>query len=418
MKKTIYLLVSMLVISAMLVGCTAEQQALWDANLKSNEVTSFAADLEMAMSLDGEEILYGINIQSVKTSDMAMKIYALADMKMEGMSVKFDLWYDLDFTNPEDIKALIVYKLPTGLDPSLTKDYYYMDLKEMFAEIPADYIKGLVSSDSAADLMAMFEGIDYSGLSVTKAGDVYTASISNEFIQQYIDSIMSAYTEILALESLGVTQEMVDMISAANIFGSDGLSVDITLEGDGYFSTINTEMSINTGDEAMPSVDIAMNTSFRDYNAISAIEMPVLTADNSASLMDMMNNTAASIGIIGEGGDDNIYVVVNGNLVEFDVPPVLVNDRTMVPMRAIFEALDAVVEYDADTLLITATSGEDVITHTIGENTMFVNGAANEMDVVSFEQDGRTLVPARFVADALGANVIWVEELNMVFIEL
>lgn len=90
-----------------------------------------------------------------------------------------------------------------------------------------------------------------------------------------------------------------------------------------------------------------------------------------------------------------------------DVPPTIINGRTMVPMRAIFEALGSQVQWNAASQSITATKGSIAINLQIGSTTATNNGTNVTLDVAPQIIDGRTLVPARFVSEALGAKVNW-----------
>ncbi len=115
---------------------------------------------------------------------------------------------------------------------------------------------------------------------------------------------------------------------------------------------------------------------------------------------------------------DDITVVLNGEKLEFDVPPMLMNDRTMVPMRAIFEALDTTVywsEFNETVSAYSATSGSIILP--IGDTTATVNGEAYELDQPAVLVDGRTLVPIRFVAESLGATVSWDDATQTVTID-
>jgi len=117
--------------------------------------------------------------------------------------------------------------------------------------------------------------------------------------------------------------------------------------------------------------------------------------------------------------EGEINVTIDGELVNFDVAPQIIGGRTMVPMRAILEALGAGVEWygDAQTIVATTASGE-VIHLGIGSNTVIVNNRRIDMDVAPIISDGRTLVPARFVAEAMGMSVEWDERINTVAITL
>jgi len=102
-----------------------------------------------------------------------------------------------------------------------------------------------------------------------------------------------------------------------------------------------------------------------------------------------------------------ISVVFDGRTLQFDVPPATIDGRTMVPMRVIFEALGAEINWNDRTRTITATRDNLTIVATIGSRTMTVNGVRTEMDVAPTVIDGRTLVPVRFVSEAFGTEVEW-----------
>lgn len=102
-----------------------------------------------------------------------------------------------------------------------------------------------------------------------------------------------------------------------------------------------------------------------------------------------------------------ITVTVDGEVIEFDVKPELMNNRTMVPVRAIFEHLGAEVSFDEDSQTVTAKKGEDIIKTAIGSTTIYVNDVEKQIDVAPVIKDNRTLVPVRFVSESLGYYVSW-----------
>lgn len=103
-----------------------------------------------------------------------------------------------------------------------------------------------------------------------------------------------------------------------------------------------------------------------------------------------------------------VTVKVDGILLSFeDQAPIIENDRTLVPLRAIFEALDATVGWDGETYTVTATKGETTMALTIGETAYTVNNEAKEMDVPAKIENDRTLVPLRVVSETLGCEVNW-----------
>jgi len=102
-----------------------------------------------------------------------------------------------------------------------------------------------------------------------------------------------------------------------------------------------------------------------------------------------------------------ISVQVNDTSVAFDVPPVMVQGHTMVPMRAIFETLGADIEWNGNTRTVKATRGEDVIQLTIHSATMLVNDTEVVLDAAPMMKEGRTMVPIRAISEAFHNEVSW-----------
>lgn len=100
---------------------------------------------------------------------------------------------------------------------------------------------------------------------------------------------------------------------------------------------------------------------------------------------------------------------MNGRPLVCDVPPTIKNDRVLVPLRAIFEALGCDVAYDEefDGAYVYASKDKELIVHKIGSDSIFVNGDTVPMDVGSEINSGRTLIPLRAVSEALGCDVSW-----------
>ena len=84
---------------------------------------------------------------------------------------------------------------------------------------------------------------------------------------------------------------------------------------------------------------------------------------------------------------DNITVTMNGEVIEFDVEPILENDRVLVPFRAIFEALGCNVTYTEANgkQFVTAMRGDNQLIIEIGAYDMCVNGNVEALDVPVIE---------------------------------
>lgn len=103
----------------------------------------------------------------------------------------------------------------------------------------------------------------------------------------------------------------------------------------------------------------------------------------------------------------DVKVNLNGNMLDFDVPPQIMNGRTMVPMRKIFESLGATVEWNGSTQTITAKKIGTKIIMTVGGSVMKINNREVPLDTPACIIDGRTLVPVRAISDAFGTDVKW-----------
>ena len=114
---------------------------------------------------------------------------------------------------------------------------------------------------------------------------------------------------------------------------------------------------------------------------------------------------------------DKIRVFISGNELLSDVSPIIEDGRTMVPMRSIFEALGAEINWNDSTKTVTSKSGDREISVTIGKKSITVNGAEMPLDVAPVISGGRTLVPARAVSEGLGCSVYWNNETRVVSIE-
>ena len=111
---------------------------------------------------------------------------------------------------------------------------------------------------------------------------------------------------------------------------------------------------------------------------------------------------------------DGITVILNGKQLEFDVEPTLINSRTMVPMRVIFEALGAKVDWDGATQTAIGVTKNTTIKITIGKDYLLKNNNIVVLDSPAVVISGRTLVPVRAIAESLDCKVEWYGETQVV----
>ena len=111
---------------------------------------------------------------------------------------------------------------------------------------------------------------------------------------------------------------------------------------------------------------------------------------------------------------DGITVILNGKQLEFDVEPMLINSRTMVPMRVIFEALGADVDWDGTTQTAIGVTKNTTIKITIGKDYLLKNDNIVVLDSPAVVISVRTLVPVRAIAESLDCKVEWYGETQVV----
>jgi undecaprenyl pyrophosphate synthase len=116
-------------------------------------------------------------------------------------------------------------------------------------------------------------------------------------------------------------------------------------------------------------------------------------------------------------GKQGVITFVNGEEPSFDVPPVIQHGRTMIPFRAIAHSLKAdTIIWNSENASVTVIKGEVEVKLFIGSEIAYVNGKEVTLDVPPAIMQGRTLIPMRFIAEAFKAQVHWDSETGSVMI--
>lgn len=100
-----------------------------------------------------------------------------------------------------------------------------------------------------------------------------------------------------------------------------------------------------------------------------------------------------------------VHVRLHGQEVQWPVPPVIKEGRTLVPVRALCNGLGATVDWDPETSTITITKGDTVIKLALDSRVFTINGEVQELDVPAQLISNSTFVPLRFVSQALRQQV-------------
>ena len=154
--------------------------------------------------------------------------------------------------------------------------------------------------------------------------------------------------------------------------------------------------SYELGHPIIDGINVYTLNSRKGLIAINEIPEPQATSDGHYICM-MLGNPLINI-------DGEVSTIVENNYF-FSLP--LENDRTLVPMRIIFEALGAQVEWDGDTQTVTATKEGKAMRLQIDKNELYIGDEMIWLDAPPRLIEGRTLVPLRAVSECFGAAVEW-----------
>lgn len=267
----------------------------------------------------------------------------------------------------------------------------------------------------------LWELSDNGVLKLSGSGDMYNVvyNAANYTSYEWIDE---GY-DVLSIEiGSGITGIGAYAFEGLSVNGSVAIPEGITTIGMGAFrytgiSSVTLPSSLKQIDMGAfyecPLTDIYYNGSKEQWNSIS------ISGEYNDNLIGgnihfSEQNTIASQPVtnIPAIQIDGIKVQVNGSYLSFDQPPVIINGRTLVPLRAIFEALGAEVEWEAETKSIMAFKGDIGVLMYIDSAVMtkgIVGGTAADitLDTAPTIINGRTMVPARAAAEAFGCSVNW-----------
>ena len=125
--------------------------------------------------------------------------------------------------------------------------------------------------------------------------------------------------------------------------------------------------------------------------------------------------------------DSEITVELDGVKIDFDVNSKVIDGRTMVPLRKIFEEIGALVKWDSDTQTVSARKNSKTITLAVDSNVLNIDSGKIDdegnpitetvaLEVPAQIVDERTLVPVRAISESFDLNVDWDEDNNKVVI--
>lgn len=163
---------------------------------------------------------------------------------------------------------------------------------------------------------------------------------------------------------------------------------------------------------------VIYGASTRSIPALTTPEFIAVLKDNNASFAAALKDRAIEKN---ESCYKTIEVYVDQKPIDFskysNVLPIIEDDFTLVPIRAIAEALGCEVEYDDTKKLVTIKSEKVTIELTLNSSVAKVNGEEKTLSKEAKVIEGRTMVPARFVSENMGHKVDWDQDSLSVIID-
>lgn len=202
-----------------------------------------------------------------------------------------------------------------------------------------------------------------------------------------------------AVPSFGMTSG-----SSTGSVGGTGSKSSTHMSGTTAFSGVGNEVSASqkmgqsTGNELGDSQQLS-----QIMNSIRSNPGMMSNYAAAGQLMNTMGLTGMKVFVNGQQVDFS----------SAGVQPIVQDGRTLVPVRSMLDALGATVNWNPSTQIVTVNSPSGTIQMTIGSNEMVVNGQTVTTDVPPTITNGHTMLPLRAMAEAMGMNVNWLAESDM-----
>lgn len=269
-------------------------------------------------------------------------------------------------------------------------------LKRIYYYLPMVYpqIKLIAHFDTVID----HEINDYTLKTNSKINKLYDELTSDDVFIKNQNNISGAKTYKKLDNTIYVNANSLDLYAYARVFGNDELTVDYYIDGKWV-----------AGMNEMP-----YHRNINISNISNGEHTLTVTASNKTNELvkksyKLVKNALAQ---------KEIKILINGNELKVNQPPQIVNGRTLVPLRAIFEALGAKVSWEDSTKTAIGVKSGDEVRISIGKYEIIKNNKSIPIDVPAQLINEKTMVPVRAVAESFNAKVGWIEETRTVTIEL
>lgn len=263
------------------------------------------------------------------------------------------------------------------------------DVVEPTAKEAIDIEEYTTDSQELTDIMVHYQTDDADGY-IDENLDAQMQKIVLDAVNAYIDQTAAVTSDNEQAQSL------VDLI----LLGAEG-----GRESDVPAVVAENLSAGNTADMMLAAIYLCTpyNGFPRTLNIVNAVNSALENAESITITMQIGNPTMTINGA--EKGIDEDGTV-----------PVIVNDRTLLPIRAVVEEIGGTVAWNDETREVTLTYEQDTIVLTIDSTTAYLNGEPAMLDTAPAIINDRTMLPIRFIAESFKFNVGWTQETETVTI--
>lgn len=519
---SVVLVISM--ITAFFTGCTAEEKSLFDALVKSSEITSMenSTNLKIHFNVKGlseeesviisqiADILNNMEIKvEGKTIQNKEKTALKQDMDLSlsllGVTMNMGIWQDIDFSGEKPVMTQVM-EIPAFFRMYLPEEFYdkqYLvmgqeDLAESESNTQLNYKKIIELSTTLQNRMLDFvkdniDEFDPGFVAVTRKENkivdgetlaVYELKLNDgafkDLLKYFINNTLKskstlelfkevaasftgladvagdgseeATTEDKELLEEDLSKNIQEFIDKANIalsafedvkfIGEKGITITYAVNSEGYIVEENgyIDLVIDTGaiEDASnrmkakeagkkiyvnkPSksygtyeIGLEFSSAISDINKVEDFELPQVDSSNSISFNDLMGFPNYNL----DDYEDYEYVeedfpfsvLVDYEYLDFTADPYFEGDTLMVEARTVFEALGADVQWNGKDKTVVITKDDISVVLKQNSRTALLNGSEVTLDAPVTVVEGKTMVPAEFVAEAMKVKMeLYLEE--------
>ena len=390
------------------------------------------------------QVVKEAGIRATLDKDAKLKDAADFDKLNDGKNNKPDL---IDFDDDKDLSNFSVTVPENGAEVAGSEKWNAEKANTFTLFIPVT-IQADYTGDVKVDIKGAKAGIDDTTLTVAKAVPVVTVeakttdvkngvqkqAVSDIKITENVAGYMNAGTTLtVALDNLGLTNALVFDDAKVEVTAGD-LEINKTTIKEGVINIPIKEESTKPSTITITGITATLNRTLPEGGYDLKIGESV-KGNKEKSIGALIDNEAYNdkdfdvapvtvkgyINIVTPADTNTVKVNAsfvigktsytnNGTEVTMDAAPYIAKNRTMVPIRYIANACgvsDENITWNQATRTATISGPNNVVTIKMGSNTITTSNGVITMDTVAVNSGNRIYVPARFIANALGATVTW-----------